>query len=109
MYEFILDLLDITSEICRRFIILVFPILKNLKLSLLDDEASEIENIIFIGCYSTWLKNIVYAPTNIGAEFLCISKYVSRGNVIKGNSYILKGNSAIRFYYRNDDLENSKV
>ena len=38
---------------------------------------------------------------------MCISKYSLRGN-IKGNSHILKGNSAIRFNYRNDRLENSK-
>ena len=73
----------------------------------MNDEASEVENISFIGCYATWLKNIIYAATNIGAEFLCISKYSFRGN-IKGNSYIFKGNSTIRFNYRNDRLENSK-
>ena len=72
------------------------------------DEASEIENINFIGCYATWLKNIIYAATNIGVKLLCISKYFSRGNIIKGNSYILKGNWTIRLNYRNDDLQNSK-
>ena len=31
---------------------------------------SETENINFIGCYATWLKDSVYAVTNIGVEFL---------------------------------------
>ena len=69
MYKFISDLPDTTSEICRRFIILVFPILKNLRLSLLHDEVIEIESINFIGCCATWLNNIVYATTNIGIEY----------------------------------------
>ena len=72
------------------------------------DEASEIENINFIGCYATWLKNIIYAANNIGVKLLCISKYFSCGNIIKGNSYILKGSWTIRLNYRNDDLGNSK-
>ena len=78
-------------------------------LSLLCDEAKEIENINFTGYYVTWLKNSIYGATNIDVEFLCISKYFLRGNIIKGNSYIFKWNYATRFSYRNDDLENSKV
>ena len=49
-------MLDITSKICRRFIIPVFPILRNLRLSLLHDEASEIENINIIGWYACLTK-----------------------------------------------------
>ena len=46
-----------------------FADLSNFKVSLvheeLHEEASVIENNNFVGCYATWLKDDIYAVTNI--------------------------------------------
>ena len=47
-----------------------FVDLNKFKVSLLHEEASEIENINFAVCYATWLKDGIYAVTKIGVEIL---------------------------------------
>ena len=40
------------------------------KVSALNEETGEIENIDFVKCYATWLKDRIYAVTNMGIEIL---------------------------------------
>ena len=63
------------------------------------------ENINFIGCYRTWLKDSINALTNIRIEFLMHIKIF----IPLKTSFFFKGNSEIRYNYQNDNLENLKV
>ena len=45
-----------------------FPNLIKFKVSLLQEKATEIESIDFVGCYTTRLKDDIYAATNISVE-----------------------------------------
>ena len=56
---------NISSKIYRRSIIF-----RKFKVSLLHEEKSEIGNKYFVKCYALWLKNGIYAVTNIGVEIL---------------------------------------
>ena len=48
----------------------IFDDLSKFKVSLLHDETSEIGKKYFVGCYGLWLKDGIYAVTNIGVEIL---------------------------------------
>ena len=43
---------------------------KKFKVSLLNEETSETENINFVACNTTGLKNGIYVATNIGAKLV---------------------------------------
>ena len=58
-----------------------------LKVSLLLEEATEIETIGFVGCYATRLRDDIYAVTNISAE---ISMHIQIFIFVK-TSFFLKG------------------
>ena len=45
-----------------------FPNLIKFKVSLQQEKATEIESIDFVGCYTTRLKDDIYAVTNISVE-----------------------------------------
>ena len=64
-----------------------FADLIKFKVSLLKEEATEIESIDFIGCYTTWLKDEIYVVTNITVE---ISMHIQIVIPIKV-SFFLKG------------------
>ena len=56
-------------------------------LSPLHEESSEVENINFLGCYENWLKDGIYAFTNIGVEILM---YIQVFILAKGSFYLTK-------------------
>ena len=62
------DLLDIRNKIWRRFINQVLPNLIKSKVSLVQEEATDIESIDFVECYATRLKDGICTVTIIGAE-----------------------------------------
>ena len=68
IYELTSNLLDIRSEIGDDSLSMFHQF--KAKFTTVHEEAKEIDNINFTGCYATWLKNSVYAITNIGIEFL---------------------------------------
>ena len=49
-----------------------YPRFADLNISLLQEEATEIESIDFVGCYTTWLKDDIYGVTNIIVEISII-------------------------------------
>ena len=53
-----------------------FDDLNKFRLSLLHGETSEIGKKYFVGCYSLWLKDGIYAVTNMDVEILTLSKYL---------------------------------
>ena len=53
-----------------------FDDLNKFKLSPLHGETSEIGKKYFVGCYETWLKDGIYAVTNIDVEISTLSKYL---------------------------------
>ena len=56
------------------------------KVSYIQKEATEIESIDFVRCYTTWLKDVIYAVTNIIVE---ISVHIHIFIPVK-ESFILK-------------------
>ena len=45
-----------------------YPGFADLNISLLQEKATEIENIDFVGCYATRLKDDIYVVTNLTVE-----------------------------------------
>ena len=60
---------DIRSQICRRLIKF-----NTFKVSLPNEETSEIGSKYFVGCYAPCIKGWYYAVTNIGVEILVYMK-----------------------------------
>ena len=64
------------------------------KVSLLHEEISEIKKK-FVGCYAPWLKDDIYAVTNIGVEILI---YIQIFILVKAPFF--RGNSTIQLHHK---------
>ena len=62
----------------------------------MNEETSEVSKKYFVGCYTQWLKDGIYAVINVSVE---IFKYFQMFIIVRA-AIFLEGIQAIQFYHK---------